>query len=85
MRLIKENTYRYESFFNFLETEKTNSVDNNRLRYAAEPLHDKRMNSNDNKYFNKMLSLQKEYDSANDISGVCKVLQNVLTQIKNVY
>ncbi len=92
MRLIKEDTYRYESFFNFLsesiamrETEKFHSVDSHKLRYAAEPAQDDRMNSKEYKNFQKIFSLQKEYDSVNDLDSICKVLQNTLTQIKNIY
>ena len=85
MRLIKEDTYRYESFFSFLETEKFHPVGNDKLRYAAVSAQDGKMTLKDNKYFQKIFLLQKEYDSINDLAGLCTVLERALIKISNIF
>ena len=85
MRLIKENTFRYESFFNLLETGKIHSVDNDKLRYFAASPNDEKMTLKENKYFQKIFSLQKDYDSTNNLTDVCNTLNKTLTSINNVF
>ncbi len=85
MRLIKEDTFRYESFFNLLETGNIHSASKEKNKFLNHTVREEKMNLKNDQYFLKITSLQKQFDSANDLNCVNEALSKCITELPNFF